>query len=116
MHSRPILHSSHRTNVTLPYSGVQPPSSNNFHWGLFILMILMMLSFAVIMSKWGWNKITGQIWKLSSGWPWPVENMEDEEELLGSEEVAMLEMHEIKPLPRKAKDTVRQHEQALSRT
>jgi len=79
-------------------------------------MILMMLSFAVIMSKWGWNKITGQIWKLSSGWPGPVENMEDEEELLGSEEVAMLEMHEIKPLPRKAKDTVRQHEQALSRT
>lgn len=113
IHSRPVLHSSEssHTNATFRYSAVDHAPSDGFHWGLLILMILLILSFALIMSKWGWNKITGQLWKLSSGWPGSVENMEDEEELLPSPEVTVLEMHEIQsgssPLARSAEETVR---------
>lgn len=114
IHSRPILHSSH-ANATFSFSAVKHPASDQFHWGLLILMIFMLVSFAVMMSKWGWNKITGQIWKLSSGWPGSVE---DEEELLASQnEVTTLEMQEIEPekSSQNAGDIMRQGELESSR-
>jgi hypothetical protein len=52
-----------------------------------LIMILLTLAFAFIMSTWGWNKITGPLWKLGSGWQGSVANMEDEETLLPSMDV-----------------------------
>ena len=50
-------------------------------------MIILTLAFAFVMSTWGWNKITGPLWTLGSGWQGSVENMEDEEELLAERDV-----------------------------
>lgn len=86
IHSRPILHSAH-SNTTF-HEGVKHAVSDHFHWGLLLIMIILTLAFAFIMSTWGWNKITGPLWKLGSGWQGSVENMEDEEELLASRDVS----------------------------
>ena len=84
IHSRPILHSAH-TNATL-HEGVTQTHSDHFHWGLLLIMILLTLAFAFVMSTWGWNKITGPLWQLGSGWQGSIQSMEDEEELLPSPE------------------------------
>ena len=67
--TRPVLQ-SHPLNVnaTLPYTSTKLSGSDTFHWGTFILLVFLAGSFGVVLSKWGWTKITGQIWKMSSGW------------------------------------------------
>jgi hypothetical protein len=72
-------------------------------------MILLTLAFAFVMSTWGWNKITGPIWKLGSGWQGSVENMEDEEELLASrDEVPLSETQRQRgPSGRSAEEIIR---------
>lgn len=81
IHSRPILQSHTSTvNVTLTHKSTKPSHADTFHWGTFILFVSLAVSFGVILSKWGWTKITGQIWKMSSGWAGSLEN--DEEDLL----------------------------------
>src|SRR5208282_849846 len=81
IHTRPILQSHPlKVNTTLPYTSTKSSHLDTFHWGTFILLVFLAGSFGVILSKWGWTKVTGQIWKMSSGWEGSLEN--EEEELL----------------------------------
>ena len=85
IHTRPVIIQSHSpgvtVNATFPFIATKPPSRDTFHWGLFILLVLLAALLGVILSKWGWTKITGRIWKLSSGWEGPLE-LDDEDPLL----------------------------------
>ena len=94
IHGRPVLQ-SHESTYTSPFgftvvnnattfpfhvsSGGSQSSSVN--WPTCILVILLAVLLGAILSKWGWSKITGRIWKWSNKWEGPLE-MEDEEELL----------------------------------
>lgn len=89
IHGRPVLQSYEAppfrviVNATaFPFhvNGGEPKGSS-VHWVACILLVLLALLLGAILSNWGWNKITGRIWKWSSKWDGPLE-MEDEEELL----------------------------------
>lgn len=84
IHTRPVLQ-SHPLDVvvsaTVSHTSTKHLSRDSFHWGPFILFLFLASSFGIVLSKWGWNKITGQIWKLSSGWEGPLELEEEEEEV-----------------------------------
>lgn len=85
IHTRPILQSrplNVGVNATLPYISSKPLNQGNFHWGTFILFLLMGSSLGVVLSKWGWRMITGQIWKWASGWKGPLPLEYEEEGLL----------------------------------
>lgn len=68
-------------NATFPFTTTHPPSGDTFHWGLFMLFVLLAALLGVVLSKWGWTRITGRIWKMSSGWEGPLE-LEDKDPLL----------------------------------
>ena len=81
IHSRPVVQSHPaKVNVALIVP-TRPPNTNHFHWGPFLLFVFLTLSLGLVLSKWGWTKITGRIWKWSSGWDGPVVD-EDLEELI----------------------------------
>ena len=83
IHSRPIVqsHPSTGTAASFPFTSTNPHSSNTFHWPVLILLLFLALSLGIILSKWGWSKITGRIWKFSSGWKGSLGEY-DEEHLL----------------------------------
>jgi hypothetical protein len=68
-------------NATFPFTTTNPPSGDTFHWGLFLLFVFLAGLLGIILSKWGWTRITGRIWKMSSGWEGPLE-LEDEDPLI----------------------------------
>jgi hypothetical protein len=84
--SRPILQThpsmpSVTVQTKLPYTSSHHHTGDSFNWPVFLLFLFLSASLGVVLSKWGWNKITGKIWKMSSGWDSPLVD-EDEEELL----------------------------------
>jgi hypothetical protein len=82
IHTRPVLQSHPLiVNTILTHTSTKVSHPGAFHWGAFILLVFLAALFGVILSKWGWTKITGQIWKTSSGWDGPLED-EEEGELL----------------------------------
>lgn len=81
IHTRPVLQSHPLiVNTTLTHKSIKLSHPDAFHWGALALLVFLALSFGVMLSNWGWKKITGQIWKLSSGWEGSLED--EEEELL----------------------------------
>jgi hypothetical protein len=89
IHTRPVLQSHPLdvvVNTTLSHISTKHLSRDTFHWGTLILFLFLALSFGIILSKWGWNKITGQIWRLSSGWKGSLE-LEEEEIFLPDSQV-----------------------------
>jgi hypothetical protein len=124
IHTRPVLQSHHAStlaNYTLPYTSTKSPNSTNtFHWPVAILLIFLLLTLGIILSKWGWRFITGQIWKLSSGWKGPLE-MEDEEQLLTEPEETQtkgenftITVEEIpEPGPSSLEDWIRNHPRSI---
>ena len=83
--TRPVIVQAHServtVNATFPFTTTKPPSGDTFHWAPFLLVVFLAVSLGVILSKWGWTRITGRIWKMSSGWEGPLE-LEDEDPLL----------------------------------
>jgi hypothetical protein len=90
--SRPILQSHPAmpavvVNAKLPYTSTSHYEGDSFNWPIFVLFLFLSVSLGVILSKWGWDKITGKLWKWSAGWDSPLVD-EDEEQLLeGTSEV-----------------------------
>jgi hypothetical protein len=70
------------TNPTFPFTTAKPPVGDTFHWGLFILFVFLAGLLGIILSKWGWTRITGRIWRMSSGWEGPLEMLDDEVPLI----------------------------------
>lgn len=85
INTRPVIVQSHSdgvtVNATFPFTTTNPPSGDTFHWGLFLLFVFLAGLLGIILSKWGWTRITGRIWKMSSGWEGPLE-LEDEDPLI----------------------------------
>jgi hypothetical protein len=84
--SRPILQThpsmpSVTVHIKMPYTSSHHYTGDSFNWPVFLLFLILSASLGVVLSKWGWNKITGKIWKMLSGWDSPLVD-EDEEELL----------------------------------
>jgi hypothetical protein len=89
IHGRPVLQS----HETPPFRVVVNGSAFPFHvnggelkgssvrWGACTLLVLLALLLGATLSNWGWNMITGRIWRWSSKWDGPFE-MGDEEQLL----------------------------------
>jgi hypothetical protein len=74
-------------NAKLPYTSTSHYEGDSFSWPIFVLFVFLSVSLGVILSKWGWSKITGKLWKWSAGWDSPLVD-EDEEQLLeGTSEV-----------------------------
>lgn len=65
--------------------------TSSVDWPVCVLLLILVMLFGVILSKWGWSKVTGRIWRWSSKWDGPLE-MEDEEELL-PENIHLEEVH-----------------------
>jgi hypothetical protein len=47
-----------------------------------ILFLFLSVLLAITLTRWGWTRITGRIWKISSGWDGLLED-KDQESLLG---------------------------------
>lgn len=89
-------------NAKLPYISSGHYQGDSFNWPVFVLLLFLSVSFGVILSKWGWNKITGKLWKWSSGWDSPLVD-EDEERLLQ-------ETTEVEPAPKEGNHTINTNE------
>ena len=82
IHSRPVVQSRPpNVNTSLPIAASKPPKPHAVNWPVLILFLFLGLLLALVLSKWGWSKLTGKIWKWSSGWDGPLED-EDLEELI----------------------------------
>ena len=78
IHTRPVLHTiSVAVNATFPFTSTGHRKSSTFSWGVVILFLFLALSLAIALSKRGWAKITGKIWKLSSGWKGSLDEEDD---------------------------------------
>lgn len=83
IHSRPVLqssHSHHPVQYTFPHAGAPPPSpTDKISWPLVILFVLLACGLGVVLSNWGWKKVTGKIWKWSSHWEGTIDDDMGEE-------------------------------------
>jgi hypothetical protein len=82
IHTRPILQSHpYLAIISTITKSTAKATRDHFNWPVFLLFVFFVSSLAFILSEWGWRHFTGRIWKCSSKWDGPLEDL-DEEHLL----------------------------------